>query len=66
MNDKQIKNKTAELLKNIRLYQRGFIESHFIKNAFNCLFIDLMLDDINKNGEEKLQNGCFDKMLEEW
>jgi len=70
MNDKQIKQKTDELVVTIRQYILGLQKPIMVKNALNCLFVDIFLDTIKKaegtRFEEDYKNGCFNKLLEEW
>ena len=62
MNEKQIKKSQEQLTRMIRLYIVGYQKPSMVKNALNCLFVDILLDErLNKD----TQNKNFNQLLEE-
>ena len=71
MNKKQIEEKSEELVRTIRLYIIGVQTPHMVKNALNCLFVDILLDQTTKETRKELnlgwkKRGNFEQLLEEW
>lgn len=61
---KQIKRKTEDFVRQVRLYIRGITKPYNVKNELNCLFIDLVLE-VSKKDESKVIKGNFDNFLKE-
>lgn len=59
---KQIKRKTEELARLIRLYIMNIAPPSMVRNGFNCLFTDLFLE-ISNNDDEQAVHGHFDTLL---
>lgn len=66
MNNKQIKEKSEELVRNMRLYVIGLQPPIMVKNSLKCLFTDVYLDTNKKHSKPLgFVNGDFDQLWEE-
>jgi hypothetical protein len=65
MNRKQINESKNKLETIIRQYIYGLQKPIMVKNQFNCLFVDIMLDMEDEQGMLKKRNTDFDKLLVE-
>ena len=68
MNQKQIEEKSEELVRALRLYIIGLGSPVLVKSALNCLFVDIlrMLDDQKKdNPSLDWKKGNFEQLLKE-
>lgn len=49
----QIKKKTDDFVRMLRLYIKGMTNIINVKNELNCLYIDLTLDEAKKDNDKK-------------
>ena len=69
MNQKQIDEKSEEFIRMVRLYIIGFTDAKMVKNTLNCLFVDIMLDEVTRKIKDRtnleLKRRDFEQLLKE-